>query len=188
MENNISVYLNELADLKKDLADNLVEMGVTASEEDGFSTLVPKVLNVGKDSTTIIGSTDIPGNFGCLTNALSAGNFKTGNFSFPTPCSGLTIQTGLSVISGFLYYTNEFTGEASSCEASFWGFFCIDSEGNKKIAARMTANDLKVRDGWLTRASAAIEDGTITITPNFPGSDKWNPFVPDGSTYTWIAW
>lgn len=42
----VSAYLQELINQKKALANNLVEKGVQASEDEKFNTLVPKVLDV----------------------------------------------------------------------------------------------------------------------------------------------
>ncbi len=42
----ITGYLNELIDLKSQLADNLVNKGVAAEQSEKFNTLVPKVLDI----------------------------------------------------------------------------------------------------------------------------------------------
>ena len=52
---NVSSYLTALQNNRADLADNLVEQGVVASEEEKLDTLVPKVLDIsgGGDSPVV---------------------------------------------------------------------------------------------------------------------------------------
>ena len=47
----ISDYLNKLIQLKNDLVANLNAKNVTATEDEKFNTLVPKVLEMGSDAT-----------------------------------------------------------------------------------------------------------------------------------------
>ena len=46
MEVTVTAYLQELVNQKKALANNLIEKGIQASEDEKFNTLVPKVLDV----------------------------------------------------------------------------------------------------------------------------------------------
>ena len=184
---NIYEHLNKLKELKSEMASNLLAMGVDASENDGLAVLVPKVLNIGQDSASVIGSPSIIESISYMAYVLSTGNYVTGNFLVDGPIKTMSIDTGLSRINGFIYYIKD-KMENVSYECGLWGFCCRALNGETTIKGALQGKTLHFENSFIFRGSDDFEGGILTITPSWESHNAYTCFRYDNVEYVWIAW
>lgn len=192
MATNISQYLNNLLELKKDLANNLVAKGLTANENEGFSSLVPKVSNIGKDDTSFIGDTSVKGSFSNIAYVLSSGNFTVGEFMMTEPMkTGFHIDTGLTTINGFIYFCND-TTVVTTYECGLAGILTFGSDGSEEIAVSILGKTHDFEKAAFFRANNSpyvISGGDINVNPDFSGNASYTPLRYGADVkYFWVAW
>lgn len=188
---DITDYLTKLTTLKKQLVQNLVTMGVGADETEGFSALIPKVLLVNPDtSINTIGNVTPYGSFGNVVHALTSGTSAHGEFSVQSgiPATGFVLNTGLEKVHGFVYWLSG-TEPLSATGFSGFGVGIYDDEGNQVMAGCLNSAYGSTGNSapFIRMSSCTVEDGLITIIPQYGGHSTLTPFAP-GYTYEWVAW
>lgn len=198
MAKDITEYLVELNTLRIQLAQNLSSKGADANENEGFETLIPKVLEAKGDSSShVYGSATPFGSFGSLVYALTSKNFRSGDFTLTEPLGtelGLTIATGLDSIHGFAFWVEgisktNFPAQRGSIASS--GILLIDSNGSVSTATHINIdgtipkNTTKELFPWCS--SWNIDGGNIHVVPRYNKNVEYTPFIA-GYKYTWVAW
>lgn len=200
---SIADLLQELQNQKDNLADNLQEKGVLADKTEGFTTLVPKVLNVqGAGESIEIQNTDTM-LINALISHLLTGNYETGTFNVEgigdTPT--VIFDTNLDSIHGIVYFdTNisEFTqeNETSSGAQRSWGIGIFDPDSDttsvvdavsRTYGKRGASGVTGVSNTFLSYASLDISGGSLTVTGQYNFNSNFTPFKQN-HTYRWIAW
>lgn len=200
---SVADLLQELQTQKNNLADNLQEKGVLADKTEGFTTLVPKVLEVQGAGESI----EIQNTGTMLINALIShlltGNYETGTFSVEGIGNTPTVifDTNLDSIHGIVYFdTNisEFTqeNETSSGAQRSWGIGIFDPDSDttsvvdavsRTYGKRGAVGVNIVSNAFLSYASFDISGGSLTVTGQYDFNANFTPFKQN-HTYRWIAW
>lgn len=200
---SIADLLQELQNQKDNLADNLQEKGVLADKTEGFTTLVPKVLDVqGVGESIEIQNTDTM-LINALISHLLTGNYETGTFNVEGIGTAPTVifDTNLDSIHGIVYFDtdiSEFTqeNETSSGAQRSWGIGIFDPDsGTTSVVDAVSRTYAKkdatsaniVSKNFLVYASYDISGGSLTVTGQYNFNANYTPFKQN-HTYRWIAW
>lgn len=208
--------LEELSIQKVALAENLATKGVDALASEGFTTLVPKVLEIqaGGGENGAISSEDSKSFFAQLFKILSTGEYETGEFTLDANLpagENVIFETNLGhVFNGiFIYGTNlsEYVVDTSSPEAIAWAYALIGdydetngyyncSDGAAKYTCSwgdasnsLGINKVITSDKLVTRGTSDIvsSPGSLIVTPTWGGNANYTPFLA-GIRYAYIVW
>lgn len=198
MTKDITEYLVELNTLKIQLVQNLSSKGVDVNENEGFETLIPKVLDAKGDSSShVYGSAAPFGSFGSLVYALTSKNFRSGEFTLTEPLGselGMTIATGLDSIHGFAFWVDGISKKnfpENKGNIASLGILLVDSNGSASTATHINidgtvpSNVTKELFPWCS--SWNIDGENIRVVPKYNKNENYTPFIA-GYKYTWVAW
>lgn len=200
---SIADLLQELQNQKDNLADNLQEKGVLADKTEGFTTLVPKVLDVqGTGESIEIQNTDTM-LINALISHLLTGNYETGTFNVVGIGNTPTVifDTNLDSIHGIVYFDtdiSEFTqeNETTSGAQRSWGIGIFDPDSDTTSVVDAVSRTYVKKDvaginvvlkTFLAYASYDISGGSLTVTGQYDFNANYTPFKQN-HTYRWIAW
>jgi hypothetical protein len=191
--------LSELNVQKNALVNNLNTKGVTASPSEGFTTLVPKVLDImgGGD---VLGAGSPAGNLmASMLYAITAGTAVTGEFTLETAIPNtetLIFDTNLETIKGFAFINVDWDGttETGKERNAFGAALINPNDGSAFLYAYSFSMNLatggSLQDSSLPlrhTKSIRIDGGSFYAAGSYNGNANYTPFAP-GMKYIWIAW
>ena len=187
MSTSIADLLQELQNQKNNLADNLETKGVSANNTEGFTTLVPKVLDItgGSEGKQL----PIPeNNYNQLKDLLP--------FLYPTDFQSYTITVNDTKIFDFnvdkintilIYNMDRGINYEDFLEIAQYGIVFkiikLDDIGNiigASVGPHFNTNPSKligITYGNFPYWSLQVTEGSIKITPTYPNNTTYSPFV-----------
>ena len=193
--------LSELNVQKNALVNNLNTKGVTASSSEGFTTLVPKVLDImGSGGGDVIGAGSPASNLmTSMLYAITTGTIVSGEFTLETAIPDtetLIFDTNLEKIKGVAFINADWDGttETGKERTAFGAALINPDSGSTFLYSYSYCMNLtsggSVPDSTfpVRRAKSVIVDGgSFYASGTFSGNANYTPFAP-GMKYIWIAW
>lgn len=202
----LSDLLSELQSSKNALATNLVEKGVSASINEGLTTLVPKVLDITTANAPFEVSNPGVSVIHALITHLLSGDYETGTFN-TTGCSTegtIIFDTNLDRINGFVFFDNEIEeltqetviniGAQRVCGGAIYDY--ADGEPVTKDAfsrdyviqsSDATTHYFENSMSYGSVVTEELKNGSLMVKGQYAYHSIYAPFVHN-RTYRWIAW